>query len=83
MFEGIVGSIIGEIAKAFFSAFGSALSDMFKTWRTEQEAHGRGVAETERDQARAGEAKQADLAQAAANELTEDDAIKALEDGRG
>ena len=48
---GMLGKILAE---AILGALGDIFKDLFKTWRLEQAAQGRGRAEAERDQALAG-----------------------------
>lgn len=77
----MIAKLAGVVLKAFFDAFGSALSDMFRAWRLEEAAAARGRAESERDQAREGERVQGELADQAAKRVDIDDAISLLERG--
>lgn len=54
-------ALIGAIIKAVLQTFAGALTDMFKTWRTEQEARDAGTLEQQGKDEEAARQVQADL----------------------
>ena len=72
---GFLGKIFAE---ALLGALGDIFKDLFKTWRLEQAAQGRGKAEAERDQALAGLKAAEGNAQVLANRPSFDQVLKEL-----